>query len=204
MIPSTRRCLAPQFKASRDHVCDERSNEEYQQHPGNALEGFDNSTIHFQRPPVGVQDYRRHVLAARIDVLFELPDADATRNPHDVDGKRDVSLPRVTEFLADDAPKNCRNRLMEETRCDERHKYCAKVAGKSLSRDHRHACRSRNAAGTYLQNSDELSPAVLGHDSYGGALGSSVRLNCHRVKDSPSLRQAQGGNGVAMVKAPAV
>jgi len=123
MTVSTRWCLAPQFKPRTITYASSAATKNTKSIQAYALEV--SIMVRYTSTSTG----RRSTLSEarpcpRIDVLLEFPDANAARDPHNVDGKCHVSLPRATKFLTDDPPKDRRNGLTEETHHDERHQDC--------------------------------------------------------------------------------
>src|SRR5690606_2451334 len=45
----------PKFESANNHIGDKRKDEEHQQHPGDALQGFDYGAVDLQRPASNIQ-----------------------------------------------------------------------------------------------------------------------------------------------------
>lgn len=97
---------ASKLEAANHDKGQKRNCKEYQQQPGRALQCFDDGPIHFECPPVGIQNNRLLSSRSRGDVLFKFPNANTARHTDNVDCKGDVSAPGRTKLFSHDAPED--------------------------------------------------------------------------------------------------
>src|SRR5690606_19623777 len=98
-----------------DYVCDQREDEEHQEHPRDALKRLYHRPVKLENPAFGGEfdDPGIFVVALRRDVLLQLMDPDAGGDAYDNDGELQIAQPRGAYFVGDDPFQDVLDRLRE-------------------------------------------------------------------------------------------